>query len=132
MADDRYRRGMKIRRDVLGEEHVDRAEASQTALDADFQRWITEAVWGDVWSRGTLDRRTRHMLTIAMLAALGRGSELEMHLRALSNTGVTAEELKEVLLQVAVYAGVPAANQAFSIAKAVYADQRPSGDETHE
>lgn len=115
-GDDRYAIGMRARRRVLGDAHVDRATASVTPLDEDFQRWITESVWGAVWSRDTLDDRTRSMVTIAILAALGRG-ELDLHLRATANTGVTAEEVAEVLLHVAVYAGVPAANHALSRAK---------------
>jgi 4-carboxymuconolactone decarboxylase len=101
---------------------VDRAEANKTEFDADFQRFITETAWGSVWSRPGLDRKTRHLLTIAMLAALGKGHELAMHLRASQNTGVTSEEVKELLLQVAVYAGIPAANSAMAIAKQVYAE----------
>jgi len=111
---------MAVRKAVLGAEHVARAEANKTKLDADFQRFITEMAWGTVWSRPGLAKKTRHMLTIAMLAALGKNEELAMHLRATPNTGVTADEVKEVLLQVAVYAGVPAANTAFAIAKKVY------------
>jgi 4-carboxymuconolactone decarboxylase len=113
---------MKVRRAVLGDAHVDRAEANKTPFDADFQRFITETAWGAVWSRPGLDRRTRHLLTLAMLAALGNEHELAMHVRATQNTGVTQEELKEVFMQVAIYAGVPAANSAFSIAKSVYAE----------
>ena len=122
MTDDRYEQGMKIRRAVLGDEHVDRSLANQTGFDADFQRYITETAWGSVWTRDGLDRQTRHMLTIAILAALGRDRELALHLRATLNTGVTPAEIAEVFHQVAVYAGVPAANSAFSIAKQVYAD----------
>lgn len=120
--DDKFEQGMKVRRAVLGNDHVDRAEASKSSFDADFQRYITEAGWGAVWSRPGLDRKTRHLLTITMLAALGREHELAMHLRATPNTGVTPEEVKEVLLQVAVYAGVPAANTAMAIAKKVFAE----------
>lgn len=122
MSDEAFERGMKIRREVLGDQHVDRAEANKTAFDADFQRFITETAWGAVWARPNLDRRTRHLLTIAMLAALGRETELAMHIRATQNTGVTQDEVKEVLHQVAVYAGIPAANSAFSIAKKVYGE----------
>jgi 4-carboxymuconolactone decarboxylase len=122
MPDDRYERGMQVRREVLGDAHVDRAQANATDLDADFQRFITETAWGSVWARPGLDRTTRHLLTIAMLAALGKEHELALHLRATRNTGVTREQVKEVLLQVAVYAGVPAANSAFSIAKQVYSE----------
>lgn len=122
MTDERYERGMNVRREVLGDEHVDRSLANQTAFDADFQRYITEMAWGSVWTRGELDRKTRHMLTIAILAALGREHELALHLRASVNTGLTPAEIAEVFHQVAVYAGVPAANSAFAIAKRVYAE----------
>ena len=122
MSDQKFEQGMKVRREVLGDQHVDRAEANKTSFDADFQQFITETAWGTVWSRPNLDRRTRHMLTIAMLAALGKETELAMHIRATANTGVTPDELREVFLQVAIYAGVPAANSAFAIAKRVYAD----------
>jgi 4-carboxymuconolactone decarboxylase len=121
---DRYERGMKTRRQVLGDAHVDRAVANATPFDQDFQRYLTEAAWGDVWSRPGLDHRTRHLVTLAVLAALGRDAELEMHIRATRNTGVTPDDLKEVLLHVAVYAGVPAANSAFGAAKRVYARDR--------
>jgi 4-carboxymuconolactone decarboxylase len=113
---------MKIRRAVLGDTHVDRAAANKTAFDTDFQQFITETAWGTVWARPGLDRKTRHLLTIAMLAALGKEHELALHIRATPNTGVTAEEVKEVCLQVAIYAGVPAANTAVSIAKNVFAE----------
>ncbi len=120
MADNRYEEGMKVRRAVLGDEHVERAEAEKSDFDADFQRFIVEVAWGSVWTRPQLDLKTRHLLTIAMLAALGKENELAMHIRATRNTGVSAEEVREALLQVAVYAGVPAANAAFAIAKRVY------------
>lgn len=120
--DDKYNRGMRIRRAVLGDAHVNRAEANKTDFDTDFQRFITEMAWGAVWARPGLDRITRHLLTITMLAALGKEHELAMHIRATQNTGVTPEQIKEVFLQVAVYAGVPAANSAFGIAKKVYAE----------
>jgi len=122
MSDEKYENGMRIRREVLGDAHVDRAEANKTEFDADFQRFITETAWGSVWSRPGLDRATRHLLTIAILAALGKENELAMHIRATRNTGVTPEQLNEVFHQVAIYAGVPAANTAFSIAKQVYAE----------
>ena len=122
MDDDKFEHGMKIRREVLGDAHVERAEANKTPFDADFQRFITESAWGSVWTRPGLDRRTRHLITLAMLAALGKEHELAMHIRATQNTGVTQEELKEVFLQVAIYAGVPSANTAFSVAKRVYAE----------
>lgn len=122
MSEQKFEQGMKIRREVLGDAHVDRAEANKTEFDADFQRFITETAWGAVWSRPGLDRHTRHLLTIGLLAALGREHELTMHLRATQNTGVTPDEVKEVLLQVAVYAGVPAANSAIAIAKQVFSE----------
>lgn len=116
-----YEDGMEIRRRVLGDEHVDRATAAATDLDADFQRWITKTAWGGVWARPGLDLRTRSLLTIAILGALNH-DELELHLRAARNTGVTPAEVSETLLHVAVYAGVPAANRAFRLAKQIYED----------
>lgn len=121
-SENKYEQGMKVRRAVLGDEHVNRSEALSTPFDSDFQRFITETAWGSVWTRPGLDYKTRHMITLAMLAALGKEHELALHIRATGNTGVTHEELKEVFMQVAVYAGVPAANTAFSIAKQVYAE----------
>jgi 4-carboxymuconolactone decarboxylase len=117
LSDDRYATGMKTRRAVLGDSHVDRAEAGKTAFDEDFQRFITEGAWGSVWSRPGLTRRERSLITIALLAALGHDEEVAMHVRATRNTGATADDIKEVLLHVAVYAGVPAANRAMRIAK---------------
>jgi 4-carboxymuconolactone decarboxylase len=122
MDDKTFEQGMKVRRAVLGDVHVDRAEANKTSFDADFQRFITETAWGSVWTRPGLDRRTRHLITLALLSALGKEHELAMHIRATQNTGVTQEELKEVFMQVAIYAGVPSANTAFSVAKRVYAE----------
>lgn len=131
MADDKFEVGMRVRREVLGDAHVDRAEANKTEFDADFQRFITEMAWGSVWARPGLDRVTRHLLTITILAALGREHELAMHLRATRNTGITPEQLKEAFLHIAIYAGVPAANSAISIAKSVFAefDQNMQEDE---
>lgn len=114
----RYEEGMRVRREVLGAEHVARAQEQTTALDADFQRFITETAWGSVWARPDLDRRTRSLVTIGILAALGR-EELALHLRASRNTGATPREIAEVLLHVALYAGIPAANAAFAEAKRV-------------
>ncbi|HUG07915.1 MAG TPA: 4-carboxymuconolactone decarboxylase [Acidimicrobiia bacterium] len=119
MSDDKHERGMEMRRGVLGDEHVDRAVAATTDLDRDFQRWITENVWGDLWARPGLERRQRSLITIAILAASGH-EELALHLRAAKNTGATPEEITEVLLHVAVYAGVPAANQALKTMKTIY------------
>ncbi len=117
MGDGRYESGMRVRTEVLGAEHVDRAAARQTAFDADFQRFITETAWGSVWARQGLDRRTRSLITIALLAALGRQEELALHLRASRNTGAEPEAIREALLHVAAYAGIPAANSAFAAAR---------------
>lgn len=119
MADDRFEEGMRVRREVLGDAHVDRAQARTTEIDADFQRFITEGAWGSVWTRPGISRRERSMLTIALLAALGHWEELAMHMRATRNTGATVDDVREALFHVAVYAGVPAANRAFAIAKDV-------------
>ena len=114
--------GMEIRREVLGDEYVDAALARQDEFTAPFQDFITRYAWGDVWSRPGLDRRTRSCITVALLAALGHDRELGIHLRGALRNGVTPEELREVLLQTAVYAGVPAANSAFAVAQEVLAD----------
>ncbi len=114
-----YGAGLAIRKQVLGEAHVARASANITPLDAAFQEWITANVWGGVWTRPGLPRHTRSLLTLGMMAALGRHEEFELHVRATRNTGVTPEEIGEVLLQVGAYAGVPTANSAFKIAKNV-------------
>ena len=118
---DRHETGMRVRREVLGDAHVDRAAAAATPFDAPFQRFITETAWGTLWASDALDRPTRSLLTIALLAALGRREELALHLRASRNTGATPEEVREALLHVAVYAGVPAANAAFALAKSILA-----------
>lgn len=117
--------GATVRSEVLGKEHVARAAAATTALDRDFQAYLTRAAWGEVWARPHLDRRTRSLLTIAVLAALGHHEELELHLRAIQRTGATAADLTEVLLHVAVYAGVPAANAAMRLAKRVLEERKP-------
>ena len=119
MMETPFEKGMKVRKEVLGSEHVERAWARTTEFDADFQRFITETAWGSVWARPDLDRRTRSLVTIAILAALGR-EELALHLRGSQNIGVDPREIAEVLLHVAVYAGVPAANTAFSTARHVF------------
>lgn len=119
MVESRYDIGMKVRKEVLGSEYVERSLTRVTEFDADFQRYITEAAWGSVWARPDLDRRTRSLVTIAILAALGR-EELALHLQASRNTGVEQSEIAEVLLHVAVYAGVPAANTAVATAKRVF------------
>jgi 4-carboxymuconolactone decarboxylase len=115
--------GMATRREVLGDAHVDRAIAGTTAFTADFQDLITRYAWGEVWSRPGLDRHTRRCVTLAMLAALRSDDELAMHLRAALADDLTADEIKEVLLQVAIYAGVPAANRAFAIAQRILAER---------
>src|SRR5690606_42128480 len=107
---DRHAEGMKVRRAVLGDAHVDRAESRKTEFDAPFQQMITEGAWGSVWARPGIDRRTRSMLVICMMASLGHHEELAMHLRATRNTGATREDSQEVLMMVAIYAGVPAPN----------------------
>jgi len=119
MTESRFDSGMKVRKEVLGSEYVAQSQARITEFDADFQRFITESAWGSVWARPDLDRRTKSLVTIAILAALGR-EELALHLRASRNIGVDPHEIAEVLLHVAVYAGVPAANSAFSTAKKVF------------
>lgn len=125
MASASFERGRAVRREVLGTEHVDRADAATTPLDADFQAFLTETAWGSVWARDGLDHRTRSLITIALLAALGRDSEVALHLRASRNTGASPEDIAEALLHVAVYAGVPAANAAFAALKAEFAQEAP-------
>lgn len=115
--------GMKVRREVLGDAHVDRAEANATEFTADFQDFITRYAWGDVWSRDGLDRRMRSVATLASLISLRAENEIAMHVRAALRNGLTAEEIKEVILHTAVYAGVPAANDAFRIAQQVIAEE---------
>jgi 4-carboxymuconolactone decarboxylase len=114
--EDRVAAGLRTRREVLGDEHVDRAMASTTDFTADFQDFITRYAWGELWNRPGLSRPERSMITLAMLAALGRDHELALHVRAGIRNGLTAADIREVLLQVAVYAGVPAANRAFAVA----------------
>ena len=125
---ERYKAGVAVRREVLGDAHVDRASAGTTEFDADFQAFITEGAWGSVWSRPNLTRRERSIVTIALLAALGQDVEVAMHVRATRNTGATREDIREALLHVAVYAGVPAANHAFKIVKKVYADMEAGSE----
>ena len=127
-----YELGMSVRREVLGNEHVDRAEANRTDFDDAFQTFITESAWGSVWSRDGLTRRERSLVTIALLAALGHEEELAMHIRATRNTGASEEDVREVLLHLAVYAGVPAANTAMRTAKLTYADMTGQTDDRQE
>jgi 4-carboxymuconolactone decarboxylase len=115
----RYEQGLKIRREVLGDAHVDRSLANRDAFNEEFQDLITRYAWGEIWSRPGLDKPTRSMITLALMVALNRGDEFRMHVRAALNNGVTREEIKEVLLQCAIYCGVPAANSAFHEAKEV-------------
>lgn len=129
MSEDPYEEGMRIRREVLGDAHVDRALDSATPLTAPFQEFITRYAWGSVWSRNGLDRRTRSAITLAVLTALGRENELPMHVRGARRNGLTPEEIGEVLLHTAVYAGVPAANAAFAIAQRVLAEERGDAPE---
>src|SRR5256714_1488739 len=117
MTESRFDIGMKVRKEVLGSEHVERVQSRTTEFDADFQHFITENAWGSVWARPDLDRRTRSLITIALLAALGRHEELVLHYRASRNTGASPHDIAEALLHVAVYAGVPAANTAMALAK---------------
>lgn len=119
---DRFATGMATRRQILGNAHVDRAEASKTAFDEPFQTLITESAWGSVWSRNTISPRERSMLTIALLAGLGNDHELALHIRATANTGATPDDVLEALLHVAIYAGVPRANHAVKIAKETFAE----------
>ena len=117
---DRYVEGMATRRSVLGDAHVDRAEAAKTEFDIPFQELITEAAWSHVWSRPNITRRERSMITIALLAALKQDEEVAMHIRASVNTGATRDDIREALLHVAIYAGVPAANHAMKIARKTF------------
>jgi 4-carboxymuconolactone decarboxylase len=119
MSDSAYERGMKVRREVLGDEHVDAAEGRKSEFTADFQGLITRYAWGEIWTRPGLDRRTRSAITLTALIALGRFEELRMHVRAALRNGLEEQELKEVLLQSAIYCGVPAANTAFAVAQEV-------------
>ena len=115
MSDDAYERGMEVRREVLGDEHVDRAIERTSAYTQDFQDFITRYAWGEIWSRPGLDRRTRSCITMTALVAVGRFDELAMHIRAARRNGLSLEEIGEVLLQTAVYCGVPASNSAFHV-----------------
>jgi 4-carboxymuconolactone decarboxylase len=123
MNDAAYDRGMRVRREVLGDEHVDAAVERTTGFTADFQDLITRYAWGEIWTRPGLDRRTRSCITLTALVALGRLEELEMHVHAALRNGLTADDIKEVLLQSAIYCGVPAANAAFAVAQHALADQ---------
>jgi 4-carboxymuconolactone decarboxylase len=117
LTDESYDSGMRVRREVLGDEHVDRAERAKSPFTEPFQDYITRCAWGGVWTRDGLDRRTRSCITLAVLTALGRENEIAMHVRAALRNGLSEAEISEVLLHTAVYAGVPAANAAFAIAQ---------------
>src|SRR5262245_1502485 len=119
MSDEHRDRGMKVRREVLGDEHVDGTIERRTAFTADFQDFITRYAWGEIWTRPGLDRRTRSAITLTALIALGHENELAMHIRAARRNGLTPDEIKEVLLHSAIYCGVPAANSAFAVLKRV-------------
>ncbi|NVK45398.1 MAG: 4-carboxymuconolactone decarboxylase [Rhodobacteraceae bacterium] len=119
---EKFDQGMKTRREVLGDAHVDRAEAAKTEFDLPFQTLITEGAWGTVWSSDKISRRERSMLTIALLAATGNFEEIPMHIRATARTGATKDDVAEALQHVAIYAGVPKANHALKLAKQTYAD----------
>jgi 4-carboxymuconolactone decarboxylase len=119
----RYENGMAVRRAVLGDAHVDRSIANRDELTEEFQNMITRYAWGEIWTREGLPRHTRSLVTIAMMVALNREAELALHLRAARNNGVSREEIKEVLLQSAIYCGVPAANSAFHLAQKVFGEQ---------
>jgi len=126
---DRYAAGMQVRREVLGDDHVDRATAAATDFTQDFQKLITEYAWGTIWTRPGLDRRSRSMITLTALVARGHHEELAMHVRAARRNGLSVEEIKEVLLQTAIYCGVPDANTAFRIAQAALADEETTDAE---
>ena len=124
----RYRTGLAVRRSVLGDRHVDRAEVAATDFDQPFQELITEAAWGTVWARPGFTKRERSIVTLALLAALGHDDEVAMHVRATVNTGATRDDICEAFLHVAIYAGVPAANRAFKIAKDVFSEMDGAKD----
>ncbi len=132
-GDPTHERGMQVRREVLGDEHVDAAIQRTTGFTADFQDLITRYAWGEIWSRPGLDRRTRSCITLTALVALGRLEELELHVRAALRNGLSEDEIKEVLLHAAIYCGVPAANAAFAVAQRVLEEHEgpsePGGDE---
>lgn len=127
---DRYETGMKVRREVLGDAHVDRAEAQKTEFDALFQELITNAAWGTVWAGEGISRRERSMLTLALLAAAGNFEEIPMHIRATARTGASRRDVQEVFQHVAIYCGVPRANHALKLAKQTYAEMDAEGEES--
>lgn len=124
---DRFEKGLATRRSVLGDAHVDRAEATKSAFDEPFQTMITEGAWGTLWADETISKRERSMLTLALLAATGNFDEIPMHLRATANTGATPQDVMQAFMHVAVYAGVPKANHAIKLAKQTFADMGVTG-----
>ncbi|MCO7398508.1 4-carboxymuconolactone decarboxylase [Stenotrophomonas maltophilia] len=124
---ERYEAGLAVRRQVLGEAHVERSLQARTDFTTEFQDFITRTAWGTVWTREGLPRHTRSLLTIVMMVALGHDEEFKLHIRAARNNGVTPEQIKEVLLQAAIYCGVPAANHAFALAKPIVEEQAAEG-----
>ncbi len=128
MSDDRHDAGMRVRREVLGDAHVDRATERATDFTREFQALITEYAWGEIWTRPGLDRRTRSCITLTALVANGQLEELAMHVRAARRNGLSEDEIKEVLLQCAIYCGVPAANAAFAVAQRVLAEDETKGE----
>ncbi|KAB7771380.1 MULTISPECIES: 4-carboxymuconolactone decarboxylase [Xanthomonas] len=124
---ERYAAGLQVRRAVLGDAHVDRSLAARTPFTEEFQEFITRTAWGTVWTREGLPRHTRSLLTLAMMVARGHDEEFKLHVRAARNNGVSADEIKEVLLQAAIYCGVPAANHAFALAAPILAEQAAEG-----
>ena len=124
---DRFEKGLATRRSVLGDAHVDRAEATKSAFDEPFQTMITEGAWGTLWADETISKRERSMLTLALLAATGNFDEIPMHLRATANTGATPQDVMQAFMHVAVYAGVPKANHAINLAKQTFADMGVTG-----
>ena len=122
MTENSFNKGMKVRREVLGDSHVDRAENKKDEFTTEFQEFITRYAWGEIWTRPGLERKTRSCITLAMMVALHREGEFKLHLRAALNNGLSKNEIKEVILQSAIYAGVPAANAAFSWAQDVFSD----------
>ncbi|MEC9197041.1 MAG: 4-carboxymuconolactone decarboxylase [Pseudomonadota bacterium] len=126
---DRFDQGMKVRRSVLGDAHVDRAEANKTDFDLAFQTLITEGAWGNVWASDGISRRERSMITLALLAATGNFEEIPMHIRATARTGASKRDVLEAFQHVAIYAGVPRANHALKLAKATYAEMEAASDD---
>ncbi len=130
--EDTFDAGMAVRRQVLGDAHVDRAQANRNAFNEDFQDFITRYAWGEIWTRPGLDKRTRSLINLAMLIALNREAELKMHLHAAANNGVTRDEIKELLLQAGLYCGLPAANASFHLAQQVFDEQDDAARGTSE